>query len=312
MDKWGRIFYFPPVRAHVKRRASSRRLETCLGRYLRNRVEPKRPMRVSLQSGKKMAQFVPYCGSPPSPLTVHWNHAPVLTTIVILVPLLYLYLVGRQSVIREVLQISGWTILALCFLSPLCNMGVALFSARATQHVILVLIAAPLLAIRKKSVPVRGGTLPVMASAATFTAIVWLWHSPRLYDATLQNNLVYWTMNVTMIGSAVWFWRCVFRAEMLPSVAAVSVVGLQMCLLGALIAFAKTPFYSVHANTTWLWGLSQLEDQRLGGLIMWVPAGLLGVGYSAVAFWLGLARMDRRSSSSFLTHMPSSPATARN
>jgi putative membrane protein len=256
-----------------------------------------------------MAQFVPYCGIPPSPLTVHWNHAPVLTTIVILIPLLYLYLVGRQSVIREVLQISGWTILALCFLSPLCNMGVALFSARATQHVILVLIAAPLLAFRKKSV--RGGTLPLVVSATAFTAIVWLWHSPRLYDATLQNNLVYWTMNVTMIGSAVWFWRCVFRAEILPNVAAVSCIGLQMCALGALIAFAKSPFYSVHADTTWLWGLSQLDDQRLGGLIMWVPAGLLGVGYSAAVFWLGLARMDRRSLS-VPAHMSSSPATEGN
>lgn len=257
-----------------------------------------------------MVGFVPYCGSPPSPFTLHWNDAPILTAILAVAPVAYLSLVRPFARSRALLLVSGWGIMALCFLSPLCNLGVALFSARATQHVILVLVAAPLMAGGCLGFRARSVSL-LTVSAATFAVTVWVWHSPRLYDATLQNNWDYWAMNVTMIGSAVWFWRNVFTAQGLPSVAAVSFVGLEMCLLGALIAFAKSPFYTVHADTTWVWGLSQLDDQRLGGLIMWVPAGLLGVGYSAAAFWFWLARMDRRVLSNVTPGLSSPSASSR-
>jgi putative membrane protein len=182
--------------------------------------------------------------------------------------------------------------MALCFLSPLCNLGVALFAARSSQHVLLVLVAAPLLAM---GLPARGGAARVLASSAAFAGIVWLWHSPRLYDLTLQNNVAYWGMHVTMVASAVWFWRCAFSTGGLGALVGVSFVGLEMSLLGALIVFAHAPFYVVHATTTQVWGLSQMGDQRLGGLIMWVPAGVLGLGYSVVAIWLWLARLDHRN-----------------
>jgi putative membrane protein len=50
---------------------------------------------------------------------------------------------------------------------------------------------------------------------------------------------------------------------------------LQMGLLGAWLTFAGRPLFAVHAATTWAWGLSQLQDQQLGGLIMWVIGGFL-------------------------------------
>ena len=239
--------------------------------------------------------FVPYCGQPPSPSSVHWNYAPILTTILIVVPFLVCFMARNSERRGTGLFMVGWAILATCFLSPLCNIGVALFSARATQHVILVLGAAPLLATFWRAPSSRNNTARMALSAGVFAAAVWLWHSPRLYDATLQNNFVYWAMNLSMIGSAVWFWCCIFAVGGLARLVGVSFVGLEMCLLGALIAFAKTPFYSVHANTTWIWGISQLEDQRLGGLILWVPAGLLGVSYSAAALWLWLLKMERHA-----------------
>jgi putative membrane protein len=64
-----------------------------------------------------------------------------------------------------------------------------------------------------------------------------------------------------------------------------------MSLLGALLTFATIPLFSVHEFTTAAWGLSWLEDQRLGGLLMWVPAGLLLTAYSAFAFGAAL-RLD--------------------
>jgi putative membrane protein len=58
-----------------------------------------------------------------------------------------------------------------------------------------------------------------------------------------------------------------------------------------LLTFAAVPLFSVHEFSTWPWGLTWLEDQQLGGLLMWAPAGLLLTLYSALAFGAAL-RLD--------------------
>jgi putative membrane protein len=50
-----------------------------------------------------------------------------------------------------------------------------------------------------------------------------------------------------------------------------------MALLGAFITLSPRPLYAPHAGTTLAWGLTQIEDQQLGGLLMWVPGGLVAV-----------------------------------
>ena len=65
-----------------------------------------------------------------------------------------------------------------------------------------------------------------------------------------------------------------------------------MSLLGAVITFARQPLFSVHEFTTAPWGFTQLEDQQLGGLLMWIPAGLLLTAYSIVALGRALSLME--------------------
>jgi putative membrane protein len=59
-------------------------------------------------------------------------------------------------------------------------------------------------------------------------------------------------------------------------------------LLGALITFAGAPWYPAYNGLTASWGLTPLEDQQLGGLIMWIPAGLVYIfaGLALFAGWL--------------------------
>jgi putative membrane protein len=241
-----------------------------------------------------MGVFIPYCGSPPTPGSLHWNEAPVLAGLVALAPVAYLLLHKSRTAGTTAAFFAGCALFGLCFFSPLCLLGVALFSARSAEHVALIFVVAPLLAAGLLGVSGRSNFFSVFLSALAFASLVWAWHSPRLYDATLQNNVVFWSMNATMIGSALWFWSCVLSSNGLVALAGVSFVGFAMSLLGALIAFAKTPFYSVHALTTTPWGLSQMDDQRVGGLIMWVPAGLLGIAYSAVALGKWFTELGRR------------------
>jgi hypothetical protein len=86
-------------------------------------------------------------------------------------------------------------------------------------------------------------------------------------------------MQATMLASAVWLWAaCVASLGRRPEAAVVAglLTGLQMGALGALLTVAPRPLYAPHApDVTLPWGLTPLEDQQLGGLLMWVPGGLL-------------------------------------
>lgn len=95
---------------------------------------------------------IPYCGTAPSPGEVTWNLDPVLIAALIACAGVYILAMRRWPLSmrgapspRIWAFTAGWLVLAASFISPLCNLGVALFSARIGQHMILILAAAPLL-----------------------------------------------------------------------------------------------------------------------------------------------------------------------
>ena len=251
-----------------------------------------------------VSDFVPYCGSPPLPGHLTWNTDPVLIGILALAGCAYFIRARRSQNITRRSQLwssAGFVIAVAAFVSPLCNLSVALFSARVTQHMILILIAAPLLVLgrfevllslnlgRKREAESAGWKLGLSGTA--FAIALWTWHLPGPYDATLQSNIAYWLMHVTTFGTALLLWHGLLRSSS-SSLGAALIVGFatatQMSILGAILTLSSRALFSVHQSTTWPWGLSPLEDQQLGGLIMWFPAGVLFTVYALVAFgtWL--------------------------
>ena len=99
-------------------------------------------------------------------------------------------------------------------------------------------------------------------------------------------------MQLTLLGSAVLFWRAALRPGRATGAALLAILGawMQMGLLGALLTFAPEPLYAIHATAPLAWGFSPLADQQLGGLLMWVPAGL---PYVALGAWV--ARQEWRT-----------------
>nr|WP_281351563.1 cytochrome c oxidase assembly protein [Propylenella binzhouense] len=191
---------------------------------------------------------------------------------------------------------SGLAIAGLALVSPLCNLSVALFSARVAQHIVLTLVAAPLVAL---GLPARSPAvvrtepraLRFVLAAALFALALWTWHLPGPYDATLRSDLVYWTMHATTFGAALFLWRTMTRS----SGAAIFVgfaTALQMSGLGALLTIAPRALFAVHFDTTLPWGLTPLEDQQLGGLLMWVPGGILFTVLVVGGFGLWLTRLS--------------------
>ncbi len=219
---------------------------------------------------------------------------------------------------------AGLLVLILALVSPLDQMGGALFSAHMTQHQLLMVAAAPLVILAApttamvwafpppqrralgafgnritRSRPWRALMHPAMAWAL-HAAAIWVWHAPFLYQQTLDNGWIHFAQHVSFFGSALLFWWTIVhprggavrgRGIALLSVFSTAVHG---SILGALLVFASTPLYPVYAGRVEPWGLTLLEDQQLGGLIMWVPAG---IGYTAAAlvlFAAWLQSMERR------------------
>ncbi len=240
-------------------------------------------------ASQEFAAQLPYCGAPPSPgaLLTRFNLDPLLIAALLLALILLLRLAHHRNARRY--AVCGWGIALFAFVSPLCALSVALFAARIAQHMLLVLAAAPLIALALPA----GGNLHARArlwtACSAFFIALWFWHMPGPYDATFASTTVYWAMHLTLFGSAIWLWREVLLSEQAHAIdvlAAGAFTSMHMGFLGAVLTMAGRSLYFWHLTTTQPWGFSPLEDQQLGGVLMWVP----GIG---LFLWAALRTLDR-------------------
>lgn len=224
---------------------------------------------------------IAYCGpaAVPGDLMTRWNFDPLLMAA--LAALAIVIASGRLANFR-----AGWTallLMATIFISPLCALSSALFSARVLHHVLLIAAVAPLLAL---AIPLRRmPSAPLAALVGLHTIILWFWHMPAPYEWALASVPAYWLMQASLLVSAWLLWRAIFASTAQLGAALFALVGTigQMGLLAALIVFAPRPLYAVHFASTAAWGMNPLADQQLAGLLMWVPASL---PYLGVGLWL--------------------------
>ena len=200
---------------------------------------------------------------------------------------------------------AGLVSLFIALVSPVDALGDALFAMHMTQHLLLMMVAAPLIVLGEPvtvtlwALPLRwrrrvGLTLRrtrwlrTAWRALTLAPIawtlhvgtLWLWHAPIFYEMALQSELVHEFEHATFFLTALLFWWLLFaphgrRLNIGAKVAYLFAAMLQGTILGAVITFARHPWYWSYFGTTKAWGLTPLEDQQLAGLIMWIPAGLI-------------------------------------
>lgn len=261
----------------------------------------------------------PYCGAPPMPdaLWARWNLDPNL--IGSLVAILALYLIGLVRFAgpgrniptwRRVSFVAGWATAAAALVSPLCALSVSLFSARVGQHMILSLVAAPLVMLgrpglslarlwpeaarRLSSSRAMRTARSAAGSATAFALALWFWHAPGPYDATFASAAVYWLMHLTIFATALMVWNILLDVRgpsTVPALSVGAVSTLQMTFLGAIITLTPRLLYAPHALSPYAWGLTQAGDQQLGGLIMWVPGCSIFLAVTLVT--LGRAMSER-------------------
>jgi cytochrome c oxidase assembly factor CtaG len=214
---------------------------------------------------------------------------------------------------------AGWLGLVLALVSPLDPLGTRSFAAHMLQHELLMAVAAPLLVAARPlgvwawalSPPARRAIgaalhrpgwqhvwhwLCVPATAWALHALaLWGWHVPALFDAAVRHPGVHTLQHSSFLASALLYWWTVLRAQTRGAqgvaVASLFATMLHSGALGALLALSPQAWYGAYAGGTATLGLTLLEDQQLGGLLMWVPAGLiyLAAGLALAARWGDLA-----------------------
>lgn len=255
----------------------------------------------------------------PHELATAWNADPLIVAALAL--LAWVYWRGRSEG-TPTWQVrcfgAALVVLGVALLSPLDALSGVLAAGHMVQHLLLTLVAAPLLALSAPAGPLLRGAPAALRHAVSPTrrrlgagvrvthalrnpALVWLlhvatlwaWHAAVLYDAALANPLVHALEHTTFLLTGLLFWRVVIGARAVrvsPGLGVLLVFGmtLQSALLALLLTFARTPWYVGYTTTTRPWGLEQLADQHLAGAIMWVPAGFvhLGVALALLVGWV--------------------------
>jgi putative membrane protein len=219
---------------------------------------------------------------------------------------------------------AGIAALFVALISPLDALGGALFSAHMVQHMVLMLVAAPLLVLGNAFVPFVWALSPAwrrriggwlrhpavrgvwyvfgnpVSAWLLHAAAIWVWHVPVLYEATLGSELVHIAQHAAFFGTAMLFWWSSFemarrrRLRFGFGVLYVFTTMLHTSILSALLTFSLVLWYPIYAERTGAWGLTPLEDQQLGGLLMWVPAGVVYLVVALALMAAGLSTPDRR------------------
>jgi cytochrome c oxidase assembly factor CtaG len=198
----------------------------------------------------------------------------------------------------------GVLVLFLALTSPVDTLGEDyLFSAHMVQHMMLGIIVPVLLVAGLPASLVEGWLrfrliaslerilgyppLALVVANATF----WVWHLPTLYNLTLENEVVHIFEHLTFLVTGTMLWWPVFkpvspgRLTPLPAIIYLGLSAFISTILGIIFTVSETTYYDCYAHPhdelgalkliREDWCLSQLDDQKLGGAIMWEPAGAI-------------------------------------
>jgi putative membrane protein len=247
-----------------------------------------------------------------------WTFDPA---VVLLICALLLYLLGSARTVTPRRTRRAERVRACCFYAALATLGIALcspidrlaeqlFWVHMVQHVLLIMVAAPLLVLARpwvriwRAVPLawrrsvgrglshgrRGAPLRDLAvlvggptaSFVMFAVVLLGWHIPALFDATLRSEGVHVLEHALFFSTAILFWKQVIpspplRARLGAPARACYAAGAMVVswILAVALAVAPHALYPHYAHLSWRpGGISALTDQQLAAGIMWVPGSI--------------------------------------
>lgn len=250
--------------------------------------------------------------------TVHWS------TVIGLTALGAIYFwrahvhpepIGRS---RPILFVSGLVLMFVSLNGWIHDLSdYYLFSAHMVQHLLLAMGVAPLLIMGTpawmlrpllRSRALRALARPLNSAIACFVifnVVLIGWHLPPLYNAAMAYHNIHILQHLLLLAASVVMWwpvlspmaefpRLPYPGQMLY----LFLMTIPMSVLSVAIAYSGSILYPAYSSAPRIMGLSPLEDQLLGGLIMWIPGGLYFFGVISVIFykWQKAGGLDSRAS----------------
>jgi putative membrane protein len=247
-----------------------------------------------------------------------WSLDPPL---VLTIDLAILYFLGSRRTVtpartvreqrwRSICFYTALVVLAIALASPLERLSQQLFWAHMVQHVLLLVVAPPLIMVARpwvrlwrsvplsgrrslaralvkgqRAAPLRWGARELgrpLPSFVLFSTVLLGWHVPALFDATLRSSALHALEHTLFFGTALLFWKQVIHSPPLrTSLSAPGRVGYVIgamvvsWLLAVVLALAPSPLYPFYAHElSRPGGISELADQQLAAGIMWVPGSI--------------------------------------
>ena len=228
---------------------------------------------------------------------------------------------------QTALYYSGLLTIVLSIISPLDSLGTHHFTAHMIQHLLIMFVGVPLVLLGAPTTPVLRGlprwlrlgvvrtlagdpvargawrlvTQPLVALVA-FTVVMIAWHLvPGWYDAAVEDSAVHYLQHATFAGGAFLYWWNIIdpaplRAPMGYLMRMVYVVAstTAQAVLAALITNATEPLYHAYERARPIFAISVINDQQLGGLMMWIPGQLLDLATIGVLFAVWMSQSERR------------------
>jgi putative membrane protein len=227
---------------------------------------------------------------------------------------------GKAPVARwqKIFFFVGLVVLLLAYLPPIDPLADQLFSAHMAQHMLITSVGVPLMIFgapffifvralprsfrRRFFVPVAqaswlraglGVLRRPLAAVLLYEAVFWFWHIPRFYNKALLNDEIHLVEHACMALAAMNLWNLIIAPAPVKSLVAPS---LRMLLLGfimtadtalsAALSYSNKVWYAydrLPMPAWWLW--DRLDDQRFGGIVMWVAGGLVWLFAIIVLFF---------------------------
>lgn len=209
---------------------------------------------------------------------------------------------------KPVAYLSGLVVTGFALMSPVDVLGGQLFFMHMIQHLLMIMISAPLLLVSNPfpvlmwGLPRRGrqkvggllngpSRFRRIVTRLTAPGIAWLffftvyvgWHDPNLYNLALRSDFVHDIEHLTFFFASLLFWwhvtgvaprfhRTLTTFQRLAYVLAIIPANM---ILGVVISFATEPIYTYYTTVPRIWGLSVIEDQMISGIIMWIPGSMM-------------------------------------
>ncbi|NQW19970.1 MAG: cytochrome c oxidase assembly protein [Chloroflexi bacterium] len=236
---------------------------------------------------------------------------------------------------------SAFVLLAVALAGPFDYYSGELFAAHMSQHIIIAMLAAPLLLIARpmpayiwalprplrigvgtaftgSGVIVRVLTLLTrpMVALPLFIGTLYGWHIPAAYNGSLENEWLHLFMHFSMFTTAILFWWPIVGPPPIRTqlnhpqrIVYLLLAVTPTALLAAIITLTKSVLYDFYLAAPGHFGWSTTEDQRVGGLLMWIPGNFVYLLTLTVLFFKWFALEERKSSQNH--HRPPSPPKSR-